>query len=310
MKRFWALLLVTAVFLVPSQAENLRGPVTALVDLSQDSQTAGEYPLLGNEFLAVQAGAKGEFLEGVRISVRVPDALREIAGNYVFLFYKRISPAPSRSQTTYQGLETGNAILSNRARISIDLNLGAVREPLSLPLSLGDFPLLITLVSMSKATPQAVENIPFAVRVSPLWSNRGRVELFLSGDPVGSSELSSWIDNERVPYAGQALLLPAGVHNIRASVPGYREITRSFAVNSTQTVRVELPFARQLPGLLFEAPAGTQICLDGEKISPPGGGPPRRGQTLCPDKARRDPALVRTGPGGAGAYPRAGGSRA
>ncbi|MDR1894648.1 MAG: PEGA domain-containing protein [Spirochaetales bacterium] len=268
MKRFFLAVLGFFLFLLTAPAENLRGPVTALVDLSQERETAGEYPLLVNEFLAVFPGAKGDFLEGIRVSLRIPDALREAAGSYVILFYKRLSPLPTLNQTAYQGLETGNAILANRPRFSVDLPLGAIREPLSLELTLEDLPLFITLVSLSKAMPRAAENSPFFLRVSPLWSNRGRAELFFTGSPPPVSEIALWIDNERIPFAGQPLLLPSGVHSIRVQAPGFREINRTFAVNSTQTVRVELPFARQIPGLLFEAPAGTQIFLDGEKINP------------------------------------------
>ena len=251
-------------------AENLRGRVAGIIDLSQDSQTAAEHELKIGELLALSPGSKGDFLSGIQVSIRFPDELRTYGESFVLMLYKRITPAVTREGFQYQGLEAGNMILPSRPRVYLELPLGGrtATEPLNAPLTVTELPLLLNIINMSKAAPMAIESSSFMVKVTPVWSNTGKVEFFLSGDSINPADIKMWIDDRAVVFPPNPIFLAPGIHTVRAQAPGSREVSKSFGVNQAQTVRVELPFSRQQPALYFEAPEGTQIFLDGEKINP------------------------------------------
>jgi len=266
----------------PIQGESLRGNVTDLVDLSSDARTSLEYPLKVNELLAVEAGGKADFLQGVEVSLRIPSSLSQSGTSFLVMIYKAVSPAVRTGVGNYRALEAGHAVLPARSRIYLELPFrgyspaySAAVTPLvqDTPLLAGELPLLITLIPMSKGAPPVLDTESFQLKVTPVWGEVGKVEISLSGDPVDPDSLILWIDDQQVRFSGQTLTLSAGVHKLLAQAEGFREISRNFAVPKAQTVRLDLPFEHLRSTVLFEAPEDSQIFLDGEKITFPQNGP-------------------------------------
>ncbi len=268
MKKLIFLVPIILTILMPAFSERIRGNTVDITDLSRNSETSRESDLIIEQFLGITPGNKSDFLEGIELAVRVPADLQEYGDSFILIVYGNITPQLSEGMRNYQGIEIGHQILSSRTRqyIELPLNSSNTTSPVSewSTLSIEDFPLMITILPMSKGVPAIVDSTPFQLKITPKWKNLGSVEFTSEVESLEGMEL--WIDDDMVEYMGQKLLLPVGIHTLTARLGGYEEINQSFAVQQADAGRLELQFQPEAPRVSFAAPDGTSIFYDGEKI--------------------------------------------
>jgi hypothetical protein len=70
-----------------------------------------------------------------------------------------------------------------------------------------------------------------------------------------------------LPFAGSDMFITPGDHTLTILADGYRNEHRRFHVNRWETLNMQVALEDMTPLLLFEAPTGTVITVDGMQVS-------------------------------------------
>ena len=267
--------LLTLGFLVPLSAESVRGFLSGTVDLSHPKLNEQTVSLGLEEMVAIVPGEKGRFLQGAELTLQIPVPLRNQADGFILLVYKRVSPAPSSENRRYQGIEAAHFVLPNRPRFYVNIPVGGsagssrAAGPDTLNVSeaiqTDEFPLLITLISLSKGVPPNIEGNPLTVKATPEWNNLGALALRVTNTDLSPENFSLKIDGTVHPWKPE-ILLPAGMHLVSLSAPGYGEESLNIAIQKAQSTSLEMTLDKQYAALIFEAPGEAVVFLNGEQV--------------------------------------------
>jgi hypothetical protein len=134
-------------------------------------------------------------------------------------------------------------------------------------LKASDFPLMFKLAPIGKGFGPALETGEFRLTVRPVLTDEGGISLSCSF-PEGAEAVpySVYIDDRRVEDAARTILARKGARVLRVSAEGYREEVVSLSVEAGAISKVSVKLVPDAPRLLFEAPTGSIISLDGVPV--------------------------------------------
>ena len=273
-------------FLHLAEAEKIRGLLSGVIDLADSQLESREFSLGLEELMAIIPGEKAAFLSKVELILQIPPPIRLRADSFILLVYKMISPAPGRETYSYEGLEEAHFVLPNRSRFYINIPIsqegkrGVPRKNgpdtlnLSQPLGEEDFPLLLTLLPLSKGVPPKMDATSLSIKAVPSWNNRGALAVSFTPDEILPESVSMTIDGEAILWQPE-LILPTGIYALEAEAEGYRRTSMSIVVQEAKTTHIEVPMVLEKATLSFDAPDQAIVFLDGERIDIPFGSPMR-----------------------------------
>lgn len=274
-KKIWILSLFLAGLLISLPAESIRGFLSGTVDLSHPKISDQTLTLGLEEIVALVPGDKSRFLQGAELTLQIPAPLRRQAEGFILLIYKRVSPAPSGEIRHYQGVEAAHFVLPNRPRFYVNFNVGSQVGTMgpSGPDTLNiaeaiqpdEFPLLMTLISLSKGIPRDIEGNPLTIKAVPEWNNLGALTLNVANPELSPEDLILKIDGKVRPWSRE-ILLPEGMHLVSLGAPGYGEESVNIAIQKAQFASLEMTLRRQSAALVFEAPKDAVVFLNGEQV--------------------------------------------
>jgi hypothetical protein len=203
--------------------------------------------------------------------------LKKHFDSYALGIYKNLTPRPQGDVRFYRGERAFFQYLPYLNRIYIQIPL--VRAPsgetlpvgtysLQTPLERSDFPLLLTMVPLAKGIPAAIADKKFYFSVRPLLEKKGFAHLALHF-PEGliDEPVDLFIDGEQISLSQERLELPSGIHQLRIVSSSFKEINTSFTVESGKTNQVDIALEETITQLTIDAPSGTELFLDGEKLT-------------------------------------------
>lgn len=276
-KRLCICALLTTLIVAGAAAEQVRGIVVVEIQVPSDASFERTVELGLEEAAVIDLEADTHFLEGIRVEVVLSNELKKHFDSYALGIYKNLSPTPRKQVRFYTGERALYQYLPylNRIYIHIPFAGTVVEEPapvgtyrLQSPVRPEDFPLLLTMIPLSKGIPATIADKKFYFTVKPLLERKGITNIrvrFPSGSEGETIRL--FVDGVQIQEAGQPLELPSGIHKLRIVSSSFKEINTSFAVESGVTSVVEVDLEILISRLTVEAPLGTELYLDGEKIS-------------------------------------------
>ncbi len=275
MTRSTVTLVVASLLLAPRllNAENIRGPVAEqlAVGAKPDRAAVG----IG-DLVALGLGENSRFLNGVEIRVDIPPQARRYRDLLALFVYKSVAPQPSAASSAYEATPEGFAVLSAATRAFVDIPIVADSiEPsadatvLQAPVRVDEFPLLLSVAPLTKALPGSATSIRFTVSATPIFQDRGLLRLTIeAGGKPPSMPFSLSIDDQPTPYPLEdgGLVLSSGIHHLRVDSDSYREEFQTFGIDQGGTTSIDIALVRPVSRLIFEAPRGTEVELDGTGI--------------------------------------------
>jgi hypothetical protein len=217
------------------------------------------------------------FLEGIRVEVVLSNELKKHFDSFALGIYKNLSPRPEEAVRFYSGERAFFQYLPYLNRIYILIPLeqapGGETPPvgtyrLQSPLKRTDFPLLLTMVPLAKGIPATIADKKFYFSIKPLLEKKGFAALALHF-PEGSKEepVDLFVDGIQIDWPAQRMELPSGIHQLRIVSSSFKEINTSFTVESGKTNQVDIDLEEAATQLTIDAPLGTELYLDGEKLA-------------------------------------------
>lgn len=277
MNRFVRLACLIAILTpVSGFSEGLRTNVVAVVSLSSEQNEGQAISLRYNEAVAILYPADATFIQGVEFELRIPKVFQGSESTISWSVYSRVAPAPSLDRFDYSAELVSTQALP--ARVSLNLILpiidrhGIKSSPFAslIPMVAGvdRFPLMFKLSPIGKGFSPSMESAEFKLTVRPVLRDEGGIKVAVLY-PEGADRVpaSIYIDDKRTDSTDALILAKKGSHVLRVSAQGYREEVLTIAVAAGKVNIISVSMTPNAPLLIFQAPAGAYIAIDGQAVS-------------------------------------------
>lgn len=265
------LIFFTALLSMTLHAENVNGLFKGELSLARENTI--EIAL--EELTAVVFDKETSFLEGIELNIEIPPALQEYRNSFAVYMYKNISPKPIQTERFYKGTRIFMRMLPVQNKIYIRIpsfeensmvqNADSILVPGFTPR--GDYPLLATILPITKGIPGSVYNQVFKISCQPIYSPKGSLTLGINSNlEEGDESFSVSIDNKSVKWPTKDFILDEGLHELVVSSSTGMSKTASVVINAGEKQYLDLQFNYSEPEVIIDAPEGIMIYLDDEEL--------------------------------------------
>ena len=272
--RRYLLLFFTLLVLASLQlsAENIRGPVSGYLSLE------GERSVKTKAEHLIGIGLEGfsPLIQGFRLSVFADDEMEIYRNSFALYLYKNLNAPFDTENNSYKGSQALMRFLtfSEDLNLLIPLTDNHTLSPdrssyiLADRDNSNDFPLILTILPISKGIPDAAYNREIRIELEPVYFEKGQVQLNIFNDrgEVLEEGVHISIDNKSYPWPGGPYTLSSGLHNITIRSEDGNEESRSFTLEAGQILSLDHVVQYQLPLLSIETIEGLEVYLDGKLI--------------------------------------------
>ncbi len=261
--------LITVFFLltviISSFSLNIRGEVKKIIEIETE-KSESEFTLFDLTGINIKYNP---FIEGLELSLTIPDELAKYRDSFMLNIYYKLDSIPSESNKSYKGNILLSQIIpvSKKIFISIPIILASNNDliPGSFVTKLVDqteFPIILSISPVMKGISSTVLSSIFKLEIIPVLSTKGILGLNLTGS---DNEYTIILDGKEILYTNE-YILEEGIHQIIINSDNFKEISQSFVISRGNTTKLDITMEQLLPTVIFEAPEGSEIILDGEKI--------------------------------------------
>ena len=250
-------------------AENIRGNVAGFVAKADD-----EVNFRLEELSVIDSPKKTRLQSGVEIQISIPAKMQHYQNGFAFFLYKNVSPQPKANKQSYDGTRVYMRLLPSRDFMYIripfdeehDITGDALTQLLPMPVKPEDFPLIATILPVSKGIPDIAFTQNFTIKALPLWKDEGFISVVIDNLLGIPEERVSIIVSGREIAQGELTTLASGIHKIQVSSTHAPVVERTVVIEpgSNINVRISLDYRPPIVTILF--PKGAKALLDGHEI--------------------------------------------
>jgi hypothetical protein len=259
----------------------VHGTVTSEI-LVEPAQTEGvSVDLRAERLAALIIEQELNFLEGIQLEVRVPEAVRSAGGGFAVYLYDDVRPSPTPGRGEYRGRRVFFRAMPAARRFFVTIPVSAdhrLRETADAYLvdeviDAGRFPMLLTILPVMKGIPESAMRSAFSITAKPLLLDIGAAQLNIT-DPTGTDILESagslrefqlFLNGERIDYDEAPIALAPGLHKLSLESTRYENQRLTFGVERGTVSRVDIQLEEPRSAVRFDAPEGVTLFVDGEE---------------------------------------------
>ena len=267
-KFFFALCLAALSFCAASEVFRVRKTVS--LDIGE--QAASETKKCGiNDCLAVKFPADSIFIQGVEITVKIPQAVANYRNTILYSLYSNVSPVPTEKGIDYSGTEIYSGLYPGQLSWTIVVPLVKGNTIKASPYAdktliaerARGFVLLRNQLAM-KGVPQSVLDAEFEVSAKAVLADYGALKVKAGAD---AGEYSVFVDEKpAAPNESGLILLKPGKRNVSIVSDKFRNETRAVMIGQAQIAELNLDLQSVAPTVRVSAPEGTKIFVDDEEV--------------------------------------------
>ena len=265
--------LLMTCFASPLASETFRTGKTSVINIESQTDFESSVKLGTNESLAIFLPEDRTFLEGIEIKMDIPEEIASWLDCIGCSIYDKVNPIPSPSQIDYSANRKYISTLPGRLSWLLQIPLKSQNSIKSsryitkadvIPDSENGF-VFLRLQPVMKGIPESTLNAKISMTVKPILSDKGLLELNLTGENAYFSKCIIYIDDEIISVPeDKKILLTSGIHNISVISEEFRDEVRTVRIDQTKTTALEIEMHSIEPTLIVNAPAGTKVFFDEE----------------------------------------------
>ncbi|MDA3956530.1 hypothetical protein [Oceanispirochaeta sp.] len=256
-------------------AENIRGPVSGTLSLGGNTRINTRIENL----CGIDLKNISPLIQGLKLTVLADDEMVIYRNSFALYLYKNLEGDFSEEKSSYNGTQAFMHFLtfSDSLNVLIPLDKNHTLSPDRLSYLLSDtdsrenFPMVLTILPITKGIPDSVYNKDITIEMTPVFFNKGSLDLHVLNDR--GEELQDGIrisiDNKSYDWPGGPYILGAGLHNLDIRTDEGNEDSLSFTLKAGQTLSLDHVLQYQLPLLTIETIAGLSVYLDERLLTPP-----------------------------------------
>ena len=277
LKKFLTQTLFCIAVLFPITAENIRGPVSGVLEPSYGKAEVLESSIEALVGLVLSPPVS-PLLQGVKITISADEGLTLYRNSFALYLYKNLDSEPVMERTSYKGTQTymrfmdfGKPVsfiipLSDTHTLSPDRTTFLVSENNKID----EFPLIMTILPITKGIPDNVYNNKVTYQIEPVYFQKGIVSLNIlntKGLPVEET-LYFQMDGNIIEDLTGETIVDAGLHSLIIRSESGVEDTIEFAISAGQTLILDHVLQQQFPVLRINTLEGMEVYLDERPVSP------------------------------------------
>lgn len=259
-----------SLFLLSLNAESFRVRKAHVISLENETNevSAGECNIY--DAVAVYLPEDKTFIEGIEIKMVIPETIASWKNSVAATVYDKICPEPKSNQIDYSGTRIFVSTIPGKLSWVLQVPLkkeNSIKEN-NYSTKIDNFPsaqatnLFVKFQPVMKGIPEEVLNSYITVSARPIFSDKGRLKLNLTGEDTSLENLTVFIDDNPVNLK-KDIILKTGMHNISIISENYRNEMRTFVIDQAKTTNLDIILRGVEPSLVIEAPEGVSMWLDG-----------------------------------------------
>jgi len=266
------LLWTMSVLAVSLSAENIRGPVSGTLNLNGETKIQTRIENL----CGITLPKISPLIQGIKISVYADQDMEIYRNSFALYIYKNLNGLISKDRESYEGTQVFMHFLpfSDPINILVPLDNSHTLSPDRSTYLLSDtdmsksFPLIMTILPITKGIPDSVYNKEITVEITPVYFNKGSVQLNIMNDQgvLITNDINISIDNKKVEWPGGPYILSSGIHNLSIRTNDGNEDSFPFTLASGQNLNIDHVLQYQRPVLSIETMKGLSVYLDGRLL--------------------------------------------
>ncbi len=271
-KLFFVLCLSAPALSAGLGAEVFRVHKTVCLEINE--RAASETKKCGiNDCLAVKFPADSIFIQGVEITVKIPQAVASCRNTILYSLYSNASPVPTEKGIDYSGTEIYSGLYPGQLSWTIVVPLVKGNTIKTSPYAdktliaekSRGFILIRNQLAM-KGVPQSVLDAEFEVGAKPVLADYGALKVKAGAD---AGEYSVFVDEKPVaPNESGLILLKPGKRSVSVVSDKFRNEARAVMIERAQIAELNLDLQSVAPAVRVSAPEGTKIFVDGIETAP------------------------------------------
>lgn len=267
MKKRFLTVFFLFIFILSAFSDNIRGEVSSLITINSEKSVTyfKLYDLTG---VSVEYNP---FLEGLDLALTIPQELMKYRDSFMINIYYRLDNIPEKSLKVYKGSNLLSTTIPVSRKMFISIPLTRISNTDTIPgsiicpaVDISELPLLLSITPVMKGIPSSVLTSMFTLEILQVISNKGILNLDITS-PASGDIYTIFLDGKKITNETE-FILAAGIHQIKVESNNFKEISRSFVIERGETNKINLTLESLLPTVVFDAPQGAEIFLDGKKL--------------------------------------------
>ncbi|MCK5153369.1 MAG: PEGA domain-containing protein [Spirochaetales bacterium] len=266
MKKKFIAVIFLFIIIISLFSDNIRGEVKNIIFIETEKLETN-FKLFDLTGINIK---QNSFIEGIELTLNIPDELARYRDSFMLNIYYKLSSLPDESLKSYRGSLLLSKIIpvSKKMFISIPMTLSGNTDLIpgsvvTKQLNKIDFPLILSISPVMKGIPNSVLSSVFSLDIIPVLSSQGILELNITGS---ENKHTIILDGKQLSHK-EEYILEEGIHQLVIKSDNFEEISQSFVITRGSRTTLNLVLKQLLPTVIFEAPLGSEIILDGEKIT-------------------------------------------
>lgn len=241
------------------------------VCLSVPASGATESKACGiNDCVAAFLPQDTTFVQGVEITVKIPQALAAYRNTILYSLYNNVTPVPTEKGIDYSGTEIYSGLYPGQLAWTIVIPLvkgntiktSPYADKTLIPDASRGFVFLRNQLAM-KGVPRSVMEAEFEVSAKTVLADYGALKVAAPAD----AEYSVFVDDKPVTANEKGLvILKPGKRNVSIVSEKFRNETRAVMIAQGQVTELPLALQSVAPAVRVRAPEGTKVYVDGEEV--------------------------------------------
>ncbi|MDR2104024.1 MAG: hypothetical protein LBP42_07985 [Treponema sp.] len=254
------------------RAESLRVLVAGDLAISRENQSGASIPLSYVSSAIITLDRDTRFFKGIELELTVPQAFLTYQGSLAIAMYTELDRIPGTGAADVEGRQIFFEPISNKIQTIYQIPLRAAHGLRSSPYASiptgvippDSFPLLFRILPVIKGLSMEIESMRFQLNAKPLLSDEGAVRIAIRyPEQLPEKPFTLLIDDTVIENFGEEQLLKEGEHRLSILSENYRNENRLFLIERGKILEIALELQDPTPIIIFEAPQGAQIFLDG-----------------------------------------------
>lgn len=214
------------------------------------------------------------FIQGIEISIKVPQIVASWHDSVAWSFYDGIDPLPSADIIDYSGTRSSVGTF-NALSLNLQIPLSEKNTIKKTPYAfyVKDIPavsgnkLFFRLQLAMKGVPDEISEAQFEITAKPILIEKGRLVITVAPPSDASLQpYTAFIDGSAVKLDKKGIVLDCGVHNISLVSDFYRNELRTATIEQAKTTTMLITFRDITPMILITAPSDAIIYFDETKM--------------------------------------------
>ncbi|MCK5198092.1 MAG: hypothetical protein KAR21_07065 [Spirochaetales bacterium] len=267
MKKRFLTVFFLFIFILSAFSDNIRGEVSSLITINSEKSVTN-FKLFD---LTGISAVQNPFLEGLDLTLTIPEELMKYRDSFMINIYYRLDNNPDELLKVYKGSNLLSTTIPVSRKMFISIPLTGISNTDSIPgsiicpaVDISELPLLLSITPVMKGIPSSVLTSVFELEILPVISNKGILNLDITS-PASDEKYTILLDGKKITN-DREFILTTGIHQIKVVSDSYKEISRSFVIERGESNKISISLESLLPTVVFEAPHGAEIFLDGKKL--------------------------------------------